>query len=498
MDSSSWRLAISGSCIENDWPAMLNMMTRLAAQRDRLLFLADTGDIVDDGAYSDQFQVLAGVLRKVQSLPYLAAGPPSGIPTPTLALVGTNKTNNNLINVPVGTVLQISPITVTQDPNNGRITAAGQVQLTTGTKVIGGLIQTSGAGFVLINGLATLTDVTLDATANLRQASMRVEGGGLTNDGVLTVNPLFSNFVHTMTFDGQTNMSLGGTGEIVLHGPGSRAEITVAAGKTLTNEVNHRITGFGQINGDFINQGEVEGNGGSSIIVFTGTVSGTNLLKNVRVTGVHSIGLGSIRAVPTLGSYELTNTSTVEFEIGGTHPNDFDRLLGQDIKLDGLLSLEQIDVGGGVFQPQIGDMFEIINAVGVMGTFDDIVPTGLNPAIKYKPIYTTTTLTLEAIRRYSADFDFDGDVDDDDLTEWETGYGMTGGASFMDGDADDDNDVDGNDFLAWQQQYGSGLGPIVASTAVPEPAAAVSSYLCLVGALLVGRPRSRPRSRNLR
>lgn len=59
--------------IENDWPAMLNMMTRLAAQRDRLLFLADTGDIVDDGAYSDQFQVLAGVLRKVQSLPYLAA-----------------------------------------------------------------------------------------------------------------------------------------------------------------------------------------------------------------------------------------------------------------------------------------------------------------------------------------------------------------------------------------------------------------------------------------
>ncbi|MGH7681430.1 MAG: metallophosphoesterase family protein [Candidatus Eiseniibacteriota bacterium] len=59
--------------IENDWPAMIDMIAGLAAQRDRLLFLVDTGDIVDDGAHSDQFRTLADLLRKVGRLPYLAA-----------------------------------------------------------------------------------------------------------------------------------------------------------------------------------------------------------------------------------------------------------------------------------------------------------------------------------------------------------------------------------------------------------------------------------------
>lgn len=59
--------------VENDWPALIGMMAGLAAQRDRLLFLVDTGDIVDDGAYSDQFQTLAELLRKLERLPYLAA-----------------------------------------------------------------------------------------------------------------------------------------------------------------------------------------------------------------------------------------------------------------------------------------------------------------------------------------------------------------------------------------------------------------------------------------
>lgn len=59
--------------LESDWPILLDMMAGLAAQRDRLLFLVDTGDIVDDGAYSDQFRTLAELLRKLERLPYLAA-----------------------------------------------------------------------------------------------------------------------------------------------------------------------------------------------------------------------------------------------------------------------------------------------------------------------------------------------------------------------------------------------------------------------------------------
>jgi len=65
----------------------------------------------------------------------------------------------------------------------------------------------------------------------------------------------------------------------------------------------------------------------------------------------------------------------------------------------------------------------------------------------------------------SADFDTDGDVDDNDLALWEAAYGLDASA-----DADFDGDSDGRDFLIWQQQYTGDLSPLISpATAVPEP-----------------------------
>lgn len=64
----------------------------------------------------------------------------------------------------------------------------------------------------------------------------------------------------------------------------------------------------------------------------------------------------------------------------------------------------------------------------------------------------------------TADFDGDGDVDGDDLEDWQAAFGQT-----ANGDADDDGDSDGHDFLEWQRQFGSGQS-ISANVAVPEPA----------------------------
>ncbi|MBN1855083.1 MAG: S8 family serine peptidase [Pirellulales bacterium] len=55
----------------------------------------------------------------------------------------------------------------------------------------------------------------------------------------------------------------------------------------------------------------------------------------------------------------------------------------------------------------------------------------------------------------NADFDTDGDVDGDDLGNWQTGFGSSGDATLADGDADGDTDVDGWDFLAWQLGFGT-------------------------------------------
>lgn len=59
----------------------------------------------------------------------------------------------------------------------------------------------------------------------------------------------------------------------------------------------------------------------------------------------------------------------------------------------------------------------------------------------------------------SGDFDGDGDVDGNDLTDptdgWDARYGV---------------DLDGADFRTWQQNFGIGVSPFATAFAVPEPA----------------------------
>jgi hypothetical protein len=75
-----------------------------------------------------------------------------------------------------------------------------------------------------------------------------------------------------------------------------------------------------------------------------------------------------------------------------------------------------------------------------------------------------------------ADFDEDGDVDGDDLVEWQCDFGSNAMS-----DADGDGDSDGDDFLTWQQQLGSGVLAVAATAAVPEPATA---FPLLLGAFV--------------
>jgi hypothetical protein len=82
--------------------------------------------------------------------------------------------------------------------------------------------------------------------------------------------------------------------------------------------------------------------------------------------------------------------------------------------------------------------------------------------------------------RVPGDFDGDGDVDSDDLTQWQGDFGLN-----PDSDADNDGDSDGMDFLAWQLNF-SGASPLAAASAVPEPSAAV---LLFVGLALFIRGR---------
>jgi hypothetical protein len=86
---------------------------------------------------------------------------------------------------------------------------------------------------------------------------------------------------------------------------------------------------------------------------------------------------------------------------------------------------------------------------------------------------------FEWVAGSSADFTGDGEVDGEDLMQWQGDFGVDGGS-----DADGDGDSDGVDFLAWQREWDGGAGGV----AVPEAGGLV---IAILGAIAVRAPLRR-------
>lgn len=68
--------------LAGEWDAMMQSIDSLSQRDPRLAFMLDTGDIVNDGNFTDQFHLLAGILARAKNLPYLVG-------------VGNHELNNN-------------------------------------------------------------------------------------------------------------------------------------------------------------------------------------------------------------------------------------------------------------------------------------------------------------------------------------------------------------------------------------------------------------------
>ena len=84
----------------------------------------------------------------------------------------------------------------------------------------------------------------------------------------------------------------------------------------------------------------------------------------------------------------------------------------------------------------------------------------------------------------AGDFDEDGDVDNNDLAAWNTGYGTASGATHLLGDADGDGDTDAADFLIWQRQFTGNLNLISSARAIPEPGSTTLLLIIVAGMLI--------------
>jgi hypothetical protein len=207
-------------------------------------------------------------------------------------------------------------------------------------------------------------------------------------------------------------------------------------------------------------------------------------------TGANFQAIGTVQADLTNSAGTLRpgfNNQTGTLSIDG----DFEQVGAGSLRIDAssILQYDVVNVDGDAvlggnlhviplsgFTPVYGVGIDIMNVTGaITGAFNSITWDGF---FGWRAEYLPNVVRL--IAEFGADFDEDGDVDSDDLLDWQTNYSMTG-ADHEDGDANDDGIVNGRDFLIWQRQY-TGPGPLAAATAVPEPGS--FGLLCL-GPVLV-------------
>jgi hypothetical protein len=271
-----------------------------------------------------------------------------------------------------------------------------------------------------------------------------IRGLGLSNEGGSTINNLDSGTFHAdQVVNSSGQISNAGTFDISATGA-----IGDTGGGTYT-----------QTNGSTIVNGQLAA---SVIDIQGGSLSGTGTLTGPVTIGAEaSVGPGNSLGTMTITG-NLDQFGTLAIELGG--PSAFDVLDVSGIaNLGGDLNVSILPG----YTPLAGDSFGILTAAGgISGTFDPLNGPALPGRLEWFVNYNPANVTL--VTTFAADFDEDGDVDENDLLLWEGGFGDTT-AVHMDGDADSDLDVDGTDFLVWQREFTGGSGS-PASVAVPEPA----------------------------
>jgi T5SS/PEP-CTERM-associated repeat protein len=231
--------------------------------------------------------------------------------------------------------------------------------------------------------------------------------------------------------------------------------------------------GVSDVFGTVTNSGEIAV-GHGAVVSFHDTVTDAGGMFNMLAGGVIIFNEDLV----------LTSAAATAFSIldlGLNQPSQPQLQVAGTLTLGGFLDVTAAGFTPDASDPDL-DEFLIASAASITGTFDSISdPVGYDWDVEIRTdefLQQQVWLKVVADTLIDADFDEDGDVDGDDLANWETGFGILTGAVHMDGDANADGDVDGSDFLAWQRQFGTVPSTPVA-TAVPEPHAALLALVSL-------------------
>lgn len=275
----------------------------------------------------------------------------------TLDFIDQDKINNGLISAQPGANITLNSVTITQDPSAQINVGDGSMTLNAATVIDGTLNSTSGV--ILQNtGISTVNQVINNAPISLNTGTTINIVNGLENNDTITVNNSGGGFGTSITFTDTTTLS--GTGDIVLGGSTTRAQINTFPGETGTIGALQTIRGLGQINASLINDGLIlaDVNGGTM----------------------------------TLQSEDKVNNALIQIDPGAqiTVSTEIDQSAGgQILNNDGLLSLGGATIKGGTIDALASGSTTVTSA----SVFEDLVnlsPTNINTGQSLEIVGTVT------------------------------------------------------------------------------------------------------------
>jgi hypothetical protein len=173
---------------------------------------------------------------------------------------------------------------------------------------------------------------------------------------------------------------------------------------------------------------------------------------------------------------------------------EYDQLVVDgETTLGGTLKLVPIDLGGGLYEPALGDTFLLMASQNGFGEelFDDFDLPQLTAGLGWMLSTNAMTLSLSVVEAaaLAGDYNNDGIVNAADYTVWRDNLG---GTSLPFNETASLGTVDQADYDAWKANFGatSDSGGAAGNLAVPEPAAIV--LLLFGSAAFIGRPKRIP------
>lgn len=378
---------------------------------------------------------------------------------PAINTVGMSSFGDVLINDPGSNWVARGTLLV-GSTGTGRVQVLNGGYMFTTAARIGGL--NTGSGEVIVGGKGSQWDVIGGPLEiGYADAGFDVAPGTVTiNAGALVFVPL------DVDLDSPGTLRLNG-GTLATGSIGSRdsasqrfeGAIDWIAGKLHANNIN----------GTIVNQGGILSPG---VIAGPGVVAGRTTID---------------------GHYTQQSAATLDMEIGGvTREGEYDFVYVEGAaSVAGELRLSLINN----FLPEADQMFTILDSLNpISGAFSNVASgerlttsDGMGSfKVDYGPgsPFDPNRIVLSNFINLDADFDNDGDVDNADLTQWQSDFGLNDQS-----DADGDGDSDGDDLLIWQRQFGRSATP-PASTTVPETGHAYLPILLVTGVVFIRQQRS--------